>query len=168
MIGSGTSSVVMLALEALNIAALLLVGPLERVLHRLVGQASRFRLACPTLGAFAGFLVEFAGLRSAAALIGECHDLDFPNVPALGHANQGAYFHAFAGFGAPTVVMHLAAFYGLLGQGPGLEETRRPQPLVESNAIHYALLLHRAGLSLPPYQHRRIACWSRYWRSGPG
>src|SRR5690554_1614144 len=164
MIGSGTSSVVMLALEALNIAALLLVGPLEWVLHRLVGQASRFRLACPTLGAFAGFSVEFASLRSAAALIGERHDLDFPNIPALGHANQGTHFHAFAGLGAIAIVVHLATFNGLLGKCPGLEEASRPQPFVESYTIHCALLLHRfhrAGLLLPAYRHKRVACRSR-------
>src|SRR5690554_2193819 len=164
MIGSGTSSVVMLALEALNIAALLLVGPLEWVLHRLVGQAPCFRLTRPTFGALSSFTIEFASLRSAAALIGERHDLDFPNIPALGHANQRPHFHAFAGFGAITVVVHLAAFNGLLGKCPGLEEASRPQPLVESYTIHYALLLHRfhrAGLSLPAYRHKRVACRSR-------
>src|SRR5690554_1414715 len=97
MIGSGTNSVVMLALEALNIAALLLVGPLKWVLHRLVGQAPRFRLTRSTLGALGGFTIEFAGFRGATALIGERHDLDFPDIPALGHANQRPDLHALAG-----------------------------------------------------------------------
>src|SRR5690554_4757324 len=156
MIGSGTSSVVMLALEALNIAALLLVGPLEWVLHRLVGQAPCFRLTRPTFGALGGFTIEFAGLRSAAALIGERHDLDFPDIPALGHANQRSNFHAFAGLGAAAVVVHLAPFNGLLGQGSGLEEASRPQPFIKPYVIHCALLSRRCYPAPPTaYRHKR-------------
>ena len=64
------------------------------------------------------------------------------------------------GFGRTAVDIHLPAVAGRRREGPGLEEARRPKPLIHPDSIHRSLLREppRESNSLPPGGIRPPAC----------
>src|SRR5690606_6622914 len=98
--------------------------------------------------AFCGFLIEQLCLRRALANRRQRSDHYSALVEAGANYQLLTNFWLLAGLAALALAMHLAALDSRLGQRAGLEEARRPQPLVQPYFVvvffaHYSTLPHR-------------------------
>jgi hypothetical protein len=106
--------------------------------RRLVGHARQpLRLAFPLAPHHAGhgFRVHRGGHRRRPALVGEHRDGDLDALAAAADRQDVAHVHRLGRLAAGAIDLDLAAVDGLLGQRAGLEEARRPQPLVGAHRV---------------------------------
>lgn len=80
-------------------------------------------------------MVQALCLRGRTALVARAADLEDVFVRARPEANLVARTYNLCGLGTLAVHVHLATIHGVRGERAGLEEARRPQPLVYPDRI---------------------------------
>ncbi len=125
---------VLAAAQLVDLPPLLLARPPLGLYAQRPGLAHG-RRALAAFHAVRGFLVESLGLRRATTDYGKRAN----RHGSLVEARTNGQFLPYPGFLARLAplapAMHLAALYRGLGQRPGLEEARRPEPLVQAHLV---------------------------------
>src|SRR4051794_7631134 len=114
--------------------------------------------SCSLLPAGIGFAIEGLGYRSRSTKIARNEHFYFEDAAIVYYLHHVSGFDFARGFNDVRVAFDSTEFTGSRGEGSGLEEPRRPEPLVNSHALRsYALRCHLSLLSprrraLPQFQ----------------
>jgi hypothetical protein len=109
----------------------------------------------PLADRFIGFFVERLGDRRWAALIRQATNDNGPLQVARPNPHRIAQADQPSRLDPLFIDQHLAMLDRFLSKGPGLEESRRPKPLVEPDADSGCLRLRAGESGLATSSHQR-------------
>jgi hypothetical protein len=109
----------------------------------------------PLADRFIGFFVERLSDRRWAALIRQATNDNGPLQVARPNPHRIAQADQSSGLDPLFIDQYLAVLDGFLSERAGLEESRRPQPLIEPNADSRSLRLRAGETGLATSRHQR-------------